>query len=58
MKNLQSELLEHRVNAVEGKSRPADPSQKGGHLQHDFANSAVRIDTPEADAVKKHETKN
>ena len=28
MKNLQSELQEHRVNAVEGNSRTVDPNQK------------------------------
>ena len=28
MKNLRSELQEHRVNAVEGNSRTADPNQK------------------------------
>ena len=29
MKNLRSELLEHRVNAVEGTARAVDPNQKG-----------------------------
>ena len=29
MKNLRSELQEHRVNAVEGNSRTVDPNQKG-----------------------------
>ena len=29
LKYLQSELREHRVNAVEGKSRAVDPNQKG-----------------------------
>ena len=29
MKNLQTELQEHRVNAVEGTSKPVDPNQKG-----------------------------
>ena len=29
VKNLQSELQEHRVNAVEGNSRAVDPNQKG-----------------------------
>ena len=28
MKNLRSELQEHRVNAVEGSSRTVDPNQK------------------------------
>ena len=29
MKNLRSELQEHRVNAVEGNPRIVDPNQKG-----------------------------
>ena len=29
MKNLQSEIREHRVNAVEGNPRTVDPNQKG-----------------------------
>ena len=29
MKNLRTELQEHRVNAVEGTSKPVDPNQKG-----------------------------
>ena len=29
MKILRSELQEHRVNAVEGTTRPVDPNQKG-----------------------------
>ena len=29
MKNIRSELQEHRVNAVEGNSRTVDPNQKG-----------------------------
>ena len=29
MKNLRSDLLEHRVNAVEGNPRTVDPNQKG-----------------------------
>ena len=29
MKNLRSELQEHRVNAVEGNPRTVDPNQKG-----------------------------
>ena len=28
IKSLQCELQEHRVNAVEGNSRPVDPNQK------------------------------
>ena len=29
MKNLRTELQEHRVNIVEGTSKPVDPNQKG-----------------------------
>ena len=29
MKNLRSELQEHRLNAVEGTTRAVDPKQKG-----------------------------
>ena len=29
LKNLQTELNEHRVNALEGNQRPVDPNQKG-----------------------------
>ena len=38
MKNLRSELLEHRVNAVEGNSRTADPNQKGRQNATRFCN--------------------
>ena len=29
IKNLQTELKEHRINALEGKQKPIDPNQKG-----------------------------
>ena len=38
MKNLRSELPEHRVNAVEGNSRTADPNQKGRQNATRFCN--------------------
>ena len=38
MKNLRSELLEHRINAVEGNSRTADPNQKGRQNATRFCN--------------------
>ena len=38
MKNLQSELHEHRVNAVEGNSRTVDPNQKGRQNATRFCN--------------------
>ena len=38
MKNLRSELQEHRVNAVEGYPRTADPNQKGRQNATRFCN--------------------
>ena len=38
MKNLQSELQEHRLFAVEGNSRPVDPNQKGRQKATRFCN--------------------
>ena len=38
MKNLRSELQEHRVNAVEGNPRTADPNQKGRQNATRFCN--------------------
>ena len=38
MNNLRSELLEHRVKAVEGNSRTADPNQKGRQNATRFCN--------------------
>ena len=38
MKNLRSELLEHRVNAVEGNPRTLDPNQKGRQNATRFCN--------------------
>ena len=38
MKNLQSELQEHPVNAVEGNSRTVDPKQKGRQNATRFCN--------------------
>ena len=38
MKNLRSELQEHRVNAVEGNPRPVDPNQKGRQNAPRFCN--------------------
>ena len=38
MKNLQSELQENRVNAVEGNSRTVDPNQKGRQNATRFCN--------------------
>ena len=38
MKNLRSEIQEHRVNAVEGNSRTVDPNQKGRQNATRFCN--------------------
>ena len=38
MKNLRSELQEHRVNAVEGNSRTVDPNHKGRQKATRFCN--------------------
>ena len=38
MKNLRSELQEHRVNAVERNSRTVDPNQKGRQNATRFCN--------------------
>ena len=58
MKNLRSEIKEHRVNAVEGNSRPEDPKRKGRKIQNNFATIVVRMDTLQAGVVRKHETNN
>ena len=38
MKNLRTELQEHRVNVVEGTSKPVDPNQKGRQNATRFCN--------------------
>ena len=38
MKNLRTELQEHRVHAVEGTSKPVDPNQKGRQNATRFCN--------------------
>ena len=38
MKNLRTELQEHRINAVEGTSKPVDPNQKGRQNATRFCN--------------------
>ena len=58
MKNLQSELPEHRVNAVEGNPRTADTSQKGKQMQPDFAIIAAQTDMPQVGAARSSEMKN
>ena len=36
LKNLRTELKEHRVNALEGKQRPVDPNHKGRQIATRF----------------------
>ena len=43
MKNLRSELQEHRVNAVEGNSRPLHPNQKARQNATRFYNYCRKI---------------
>ena len=38
MKNLRTELQEHRVHAVEGTSKPVEPNQKGRQNSTRFCN--------------------
>ena len=38
MKSLRTELQEHRVNTVEGTSKPVDPNQKGRQNGTRFCN--------------------
>ena len=38
IENLRSEHQEHRVNAVEGNTRPIDPNQKGRQTSARFCN--------------------
>ena len=58
MKNLASELHEHRVNAVEGTARAVDPNQKKDRMLHDFASSAAEMDISQVGAARKNGTKN
>ena len=38
MENLRTELQEHRVNVVEGTSKPVDPNQKERQNANRFCN--------------------
>ena len=57
MKNLRSELQEHRVNAVEGNSRTVDPNQKNDRMQHDFATIEAQTDIPQVGAARRYTMK-
>ena len=36
IKNLRTELKEHRMNVLEGKQKPINPNQKGNKMLHSF----------------------
>ena len=52
MKNLRSELQEHRVNAIEGNSRAVDPNQNEERVLHVFATTVAQTDIPQVGAAK------
>ena len=58
MKNLRSELQEHRVNAVEGSPRTVDPNQKQDKTQPDFVTTAVRTDIAHVGVKRRYAMKN
>ena len=58
MKNLRTELQEHRNNAVEGTSKPVDPTKKEDKKLPCFVIIAAQMDTPPVGVERKYETKN
>ena len=57
MKNLRTELQEHRVNAVEGTSEPVDPNRKGRQNATRFCNYCRTNGHTPSCAGRKYETK-
>ena len=57
MKNLQSELQDHRVNAVEGTSRAVDPNQNGRQNAARFC-QYCRTNGHTRSAARRYGTKN
>ena len=55
MKNLRSELQEHRVNALENPRQP-DPNQKGRQTPRGFATIAASTDTLKTGVAEECET--
>ena len=45
LKNLRTELKEHRVNALEGNQRPVDPNQKEDRMLQGFVDIVEPMDT-------------
>ena len=58
MKNLRSELQEHRVNAVEGNPRTVDPNQKGRQNATQFCNYCRTNGHTPSGAARRYEMKN
>ena len=57
MKNLQTDLQEHRVNAVESTSKPVDPNQKRKQKATRFCNYCRRNGHTLVGVERKYETK-
>ena len=57
MKNLRAELQEHRLNAIEGTPKPADPNQKNGKMPPGCVVIAVQMDTLQVIVEEKFGTK-
>ena len=45
LKNLRTELKEHRINALEGNQRPVDPNQKEDRMLQGFVGVVEPMDT-------------
>ena len=58
LRNLRSELQEHRFNAVDGNPRTLDPNQKEDKMQQDLATTVARMVIPQDGAAKRYGTKN
>ena len=57
MRNLRTELQEHRVNCMEGNVRPWAPTQKGNQKLSGSVTIVIKTDTHQNGVVKKCETK-
>ena len=54
MKNLRTELQEHRVNCMKGNFRPWAPTQKGHEETVRFGNFCQKTDTHQNGVAKRH----
>ena len=57
LKNLRTELKEHRINALEGNQRPVHPNQKGRQNLQGFVDIVEPKDTLPITAEKRYEMK-